>query len=322
MSGNAQPPRSDMEIETRALTVGKWANLVMAVAGVVTALLSHSDAMLVDGLYSAVNFLSAIVAARIGLSIARPANRRRPWGYDFDEALYVTFRSMILIGILIFALFVSLSKIATYLTGGAVPTLVFGPIAVYAVTVVLICAGLAYNYHRAYVTTGRRSAILQTESKASLIDGAISLGAGGALLSLPFLPGTVLEPLIPIGDALIVVVLVALIIWQPVSLFLRSLADLAGISAPPATVAAVARRTRAAALETGFRYLRCAVLRAGRSHYVAVYLDPQRSVTAAEIDAFQARLRTALDEAIGSLRLEVIITERRGPETGDARLLP
>ena len=37
----------------------------MAVAGVVASFLSNSDALLVDGLYSGVNFVSAIIAAGI-----------------------------------------------------------------------------------------------------------------------------------------------------------------------------------------------------------------------------------------------------------------
>jgi predicted Co/Zn/Cd cation transporter (cation efflux family) len=52
-------------IEERSLRLGTWANLLMAGAGVGAAYASHSDALLVDGLYSGVNFLSAIIAARI-----------------------------------------------------------------------------------------------------------------------------------------------------------------------------------------------------------------------------------------------------------------
>lgn len=59
-------------VESRFLAVGKWANLFMAGAGVTAAYLSRSDALLVDGLYSGVNFLSAIVAAKVGAAVTRP----------------------------------------------------------------------------------------------------------------------------------------------------------------------------------------------------------------------------------------------------------
>lgn len=74
-------------IERQSLQLGKWGNLLMAGAGVAAAYLSHSDALLVDGLYSGLNFVSAIVAANVAASVAKPADRRYPFGYGAYEAL-------------------------------------------------------------------------------------------------------------------------------------------------------------------------------------------------------------------------------------------
>ncbi len=298
----------NLETERKALVIGKWANLFMAVAGLLTAWVSRSDAMLVDGLYSAVNFISAIAAARIGARVGLPPTRSRPWGHDFDEVLYVTFRSLILIGVLVFAAFVSISKIWTFFSGGVVPELVFGPIAVYAVVIVSICLGLAFNFHRAYRKTGKRSAILKTEARAALIDGALSVGSGAALLSLPYLEDTALGPFVPIGDAVIVLVLILAIIWQPLSTFRTTLADLAGVSAPSSTYAKVARAARDVAREKGYRLHRAAVLQAGRMHWVAVYLDPEKPVRAEDIDTFRDILSARLEDVIGPARVEIVLT--------------
>ncbi|MEM8702411.1 MAG: cation transporter [Pseudomonadota bacterium] len=300
------------EIERRALTVGKWSNLFMAIAGVVTAWLSRSDAMLVDGLYSAVNFISAIAAARIGARVGLPPTKSRPWGHDFDEVLYVTFRNLILIGILVFAAIVSGTKIWTFFTGGEVPELVFGPIVIYSVTIVLICLALAFNYHRAYRKSGRRSSLLKTETRAALIDGALSVGAGAALLSLPFLEDTPLGPYVPIGDAVIVIILILAIIWQPLATFRTTLADLAGVSAPGSTHAKVLRAARDLCRDRGYTLHRVAVLQAGRMHYAAVYLDPQKAVFAKDIDGFQSELSTRLETSLGPTRIEIIVTARGG----------
>ena len=59
---------SSSTIERNSLEAGKWANLVMAVSGVVAAYMSRSDALLVDGLYSGVNFVAAFVAAHVSAS--------------------------------------------------------------------------------------------------------------------------------------------------------------------------------------------------------------------------------------------------------------
>jgi hypothetical protein len=50
---------------------------------------------MVDGLYSAVNFVSAIIAGRIALSVVRGADRRSPFGYDANKSIYITFRSLL-----------------------------------------------------------------------------------------------------------------------------------------------------------------------------------------------------------------------------------
>jgi len=302
----------ELQIEKRALTAGKWANLFMAFAGIVAAWLSRSDAMLVDGLYSAVNFLSAIAAARIGARVGLPPTRSRPWGHDFDEVLYVTFRSLILIGVLVFAAFVSGSKIWTFFSGGDVPELVFGPIVIYSVVIITICLALAVNYHRAYARTGKRSAVLKTEARAALIDGALSIGTGAALLSLPFLKDTPLGPYVPIGDAVIVVLLILVIIWQPLASFRSTLADLAGTSAPKSTYAKVSRAARDLARERGYKLHRAAVLQAGRMHFAAIYIDPLKPVEAAEVDTFKDAVSARLEDLVGQTRVEVIITAHSG----------
>ena len=112
---------TDTQIERRSLEIGKWGNLFMAGAGIVAAWFSRSDALLVDGLYSGVNFASAIVAAKVSASIARPADRSRPFGYDADEALYVKYRALVLVGIIAFAILNAVIKIITYAAGGEVP---------------------------------------------------------------------------------------------------------------------------------------------------------------------------------------------------------
>lgn len=294
------------------MAIGKWSNLFMAFAGILTAWLSRSDAMLVDGLYSAVNFVSAIAAARIGARVGLPPTKSRPWGHDFDEVLYVTFRSLVLIGILVFAAVVAGIKIWTFFSGGDVPELVFGPIVFYSVTIVAICLALAFNYHRAFRKTGKRSALLKTEARAALIDGALSVGAGAALLSLPFLEDTPLGPYVPIGDAIIVLVLILAIIWQPLAAFRTTLADLAGVSAPGSTHAKVLRAARDLCSSHGYTLHRVAVLQAGRMHYAAIYLDPEKAVLAEEIDGFQSELSERLEKSLGPARIEIIVTARGG----------
>ena len=306
--GTATAAGDAAAVEARSLTVSLWANLFMAVTGILAAWLSHSDAVLIDGLYSAVNFAAAIVARRVGASVARRPDRSRPFGYDADEALYVTFRSMVLVGILVFAALTAATKIFTYLAEDEAPDLVFGPIVVYGAMMVVICLGLAWLHHRNWLRGGRRSEILRTEARAALVDGAISAGTAVALFLVQFLQGTALAPVVPVADAIVVLILVILIGPQPVGLFLNALREVAGGSAPGhhvQTADAIARRLCG---ELGFVLRDLAVLKMGRSFYIVAYADPQRPVAATEIDAANDRLAAECRATFGNARSEIVVT--------------
>lgn len=297
-------------IERGSLRVAMAANLVMGMAGIYAALASRSDALLVDGLFSAVNFLSAIVAARVGISIARAPDRRRPFGYDADEAIYVTFRSMILAGLVGFAGFNSIQKILHYLSGGDVPELRFGVIVIYTIGMVAICAGLwglhLYNWHR----TGKRSEILKTEARAAFTDGLMSAGTGIALSVVPFLRGTALAPVIPIADALIVLILALIIVPKPIGLFLGAIGELAGHSVGGAPYRSVRIAAMELAKETDSELLEVALTKLGRSYFAVAYINSRQPMNGDSLDALNDRFTQACRRELGSARSEIILTAR------------
>ena len=298
---------TNAQIERRSLEVGKWGNLLMAVAGVAAAMLSHSDALLVDGLYSGVNFISAIIAAQISLAVARPADRRYPLGYDAYEAIYVTFRSLVLLGIMAFAVFNAVHKIFVYASGGDVPELVFGPIFVYAVAMVVICFALAAWHQRNWRLSGGQSEILQTESRAAVVDGVISGGAGGGLAAAGLLTGTALDFLVPVADSIIVLIMCALIVRQPAVMFLGALNEIAGASADPATIEKT-RTTVAERLQNRpFQLLEIVVTKIGRSHFVISYIKPEQPITGDEADQLWKELNEAIQATLGQVSTEIII---------------
>jgi len=300
---------TDAEIERRSLEAGKWVNLFMAVAGVAASLSSRSDALLVDGLYSGVNFVSAIVAAKVGAAVTRPPDRERPFGYDAEEPLYVTFRSLFLLGIITFASLSAVDKIVTYATGGSVPELVFGPILVYVAVMVVTCAALASWHHLNWRRSGRRSAILRTESRAAGVDGAISAGSGGALAAVALLRGTALEVVVPVADAVVVLAMSLFIVREPVRMFRDALREAAGGAAEAGAVDVVRRLTQEHLEERPFTILDVAVTRLGRNYVVVAYLRSEGPVEASTLDRLREELRRSYAGELGQVKTEVILTE-------------
>jgi len=304
-------PISDIHYEKRSLSVGMWANLLMGAAGITAAQLSNSDALMVDGLYSGVNFCSAIIAGRVATSLLKPADKRMPFGYDANEALYILFRSLVLLGILMFAGFNSLGKIITYINGGEVPELLFGPIVIYMVCMVAICAGLAAWHHHNWSKTGKRSEILLAEKTASIVDCVISAGAGAALLSVTLLRGTPAEVIIPVADALVVIVLALIMIKQPYKMLHGAVKEVAGEAVDEELSAKTRERIEHTIRDIPCKLLAVAVTKLGRTYFVLTYVRPNDSVVAEDLDLFRKEVHACYEDLFGKVKTEVIYTAEK-----------
>ena len=299
----------DRLIERRSLKIGVYASALMAVAGVGVHLISGSYALLLDGLYSAVMVGSGLVAARISRNVVRPPDRAYPYGYDGQEALYVLFRSLLLMGVLSFAAISALSTVIDYAYGEAVSSVRLGPVAWYSIAMVGTCWGLAWRHHHDWCRTGRHSQILLTEAKAARLDGLISGMTGLALLGAPLLKGTVLSALIPVTDSLLVLVVSLLVLGEPLQGFLTALGQAAGASAETDLI----RSTRLA-LEDLLAGLSCwlldlTVYQVGRTAFVVVYLNPNQPMDGGAIDLIRDRIQERCQSLLACpVRTEVILT--------------
>ena len=299
----------DRLIERRSLKIGVYASALMAVAGVCVHLISGSYALLLDGLYSAVMVGSGLVAARISRNVVRPPDRAYPYGYDGQEALYVLFRSLLLMGVLSFAAISAFSTIIDYAYGELISSVRLGPVAWYSIAMVATCWGLAWRHHHDWCRTGRHSQILLTEAKAARLDGLISGMTGLALLGAPLLKGTVLSVLIPVTDSLLVLVVSLVVLHEPLQGFLTALGQAAGASAETDLI----RSTRLA-LEDLLAGLSCwlldiTVYQVGRTAFVVVYLNPSQPMDGGAIDLIRDRIQERCQSLLACpVRTEVILT--------------
>ena len=296
-------------IEQQSLRIGVAASAVMAIAGLSVHVLSGSYALLLDGLYSAVMVGSGLVAARISRNVVRPPDRAYPYGYDGQEALYVLFRSLVLIGVLTFAAAAGLGTVIDYAKGAPIAAVNLGPVALYSIAMVVICWGLAWCHYRDWRRTGAQSQLLLTEARAAKVDGLISGLTGLALLGAPLLKGTALEVLTPITDSLLVLVVSAAVLREPLQAFLTALGQTSGASAESDTI----RSTRAA-LEDLLSGLSCwlldlTVMQEGRTAFVVVYLNLSQPMDGAAIDVIRLRIEERCRQLMANpVRSEVILT--------------
>ena len=280
----------------------------MGLAGVLAAWLSHSQALLVDGLFSMIGFAAAVVGARVSASTRLAPDKTRPLGYAADESIYTTFRALSLLGLVAFAVGSAVLNIVNYAGGGEIPELRYGPIFVYFAVIGVVCFGLAANHYFAWKRTGRRSGVLQLEAKAAFFDGVLTLGAGAGLVLMPHLAGGPFEWMTPIGDSLIVLALCVIVAWRYYSEFMAGLGELAGVSVPGRQVLAAQRAVGPIIKEAGGRLVDLSVLKLGRAFQVQVYFEPEGRISAGSVDAITRRIDSALAGKLGPATAIVVIS--------------
>lgn len=92
---------------------------------------------------------------------------------------------------------------------------------------------------------------------------------------------------------------------------LRGTQDLPDLSMPDS---AVQRAIEGPLAAWGGTLVETAVLKTGRTHSIAVCVDPLRPVSAAEVDALSRDLKRALEDALGPAMVVTVVTaEGYGP---------
>lgn len=295
--------------EARALRLGMASNLILGAAGVVASVLSGSQAILVDGLFSLVGFFAAFIALGVTARATRAADRVRPFGYAMDEAIFSTFRALALFGLVLIAGTGAMVKIVKYIGGDAPAPIDIAPIGGYLAFVLLVCGGMWIVHHRTWVNTGRRSDVLKLEASAVAFDALMTVAAGMGFLFVHLAAGGPLDVLTPIGDSLIVLVLCSLAAVAYFQDFRRGLGELAGVTADPKIVLQAGRILRATLPDGSGRLVDFSVVKSGRLLTVIAYLDPVAPMNGAQVDALTKGVNAALSETLGRVETVVVISE-------------
>lgn len=296
--------------EQRSLVLGLWVSLAIAVLGLLAYGLSGSEAVLLDGLVAGVMALTSLVAARIGANVSRPPDRGWPFGYEGQEAVYVLLRSLLLLGILSFAALNAGRELLAWWQGDTPEAIATGPVGWYGLLGGLGCGALAWAQHRSWVAGGRCSELLRTESRAALLDTAITGGTGAVLVAAPLLSTTPLAPLVPVADALLVLVLSLVVAGEPLHRFRLALRETAGAACEPELIARTRSAAGALVEAAAAQLLDLSVVKLGRINYVVAYVNPAGAVEASWLDGLRDRLDASCAELLGPVRAEVVLTGR------------
>jgi len=153
-----------------AAVISITGNAVLAISKIVVGILSHSGALIGDGIDSSTDVLISVVTLLIVKLISKPADKKHPWGHRRAETIATAFLSFIIF-------FAGAQLIVNSISNLISGTHTAEPSVIAVIVVIISIVGkllLAYSQH----ILGKRadSAIIKANAKNMASDVLISLG--------------------------------------------------------------------------------------------------------------------------------------------------
>lgn len=291
-------------IEQRALWIGAWSGLAMGGLGIAFGLITRSEAIMFDGLFSVVGFAIALSTIRVSQMVQQPASPAYQFGFSGFEPLITLGKGVVIAFVALFAL---VSSVDAILHGGR--EVQAGWATVYAA----IAAGGAALVASVLRAAARRSAspLLEVDVNNWIVDGLLSAGVGVAFIATFLLRNTGLAWLVPYTDPAIVVALVVLIAPMPVKTAWTGFRELMGAAPEPEIQRRVHDLLAAEFAELADVQPWVRMLKAGRLIYVQIYLlvpDEVEIGGVGLLDEVRASIYKALEPQFPDLSLDVVFT--------------
>jgi len=292
------------QVERKGLKLSVWGALGMAALGFGFAAATGSDAVLLDGVFSLVNFAVGILALRVASLVQMPDDERFHFGYAAYEPMLNLAKGLLMAVVSLMAMGAALLVV---IAGGR--EIQGGIAVVYALLAGAGCFAVALGQRRAAHRTG--SPLLVVDARNWLVDGLMSAAVAVAFGVVVMLRGTTLEWLLPYADPAIVILLVVLSAPIPLAIIRANWGQLLGRAPAADDQRAVREAVAAAVADTPVREPHIRLLETGRFLYVQVYLvvDPDPGpVTISDLDAVRTEVTDALMAVRDNLGVDVVFT--------------
>jgi len=298
------------QIESSALKIGVLVNLIMAIAGWVAYSLTGSEALLLDGNFS---FISSVTTIGAILIIYKKHKRTSvfPYGRYFYESFFTLFKGILILGLIIAALIQNVIKVLAFIDGAPLKKLETGPILIYMALMVFLCFGLAFLYGYKNKKINFQSGILSVETKASKIDGFMTIAVGIALVLSTFVPETSkLSFLLYIGDAIVVILMCLFLFKTPFEVIKEGFIELGGGSLQNQESVKEIETVIQNLLPDGLQIKSCHISKTGSSHLILIYAGSTSPMIATDtIIQYRNSIHNKIDTAFPNSEVEIVFRD-------------
>jgi cation diffusion facilitator family transporter len=289
-------------------TALKWSaigSLFMGILGIVFALLTRSEAILLDGFFSFIGFIMGLFTLKVARLVLQPDDAKFQFGYAFFEPFFNTIRGLVILLVCGFAV---TSGVVAILQGGR--QLSLGYALVYTAIAMVGCFLLAVVQRKKAKKT--ESPLLDLDAKNWMIDGVMSCVVAAAFLAAYLLQGSKWAFIIPYVDPGLVVLMVAFMLHIPLRTIRDGVGELLQVAPPPELEDAVRARLEHAIQDYPAEKNIIRMTKVGRYFYVLLYLIVSAQTdmqNVALMDSLREKAHGEIKDLHPALVMDVVFTQ-------------
>jgi cation diffusion facilitator family transporter len=290
--------------EIRAFRISAVGFLMISILGLVFALLAHSQAIMLDGVYALVSVVMTMLAARVARLVEAPSSQAFHFGYAHFEPLLNLVRGLLIFAICAYALVVTIEVL---IDGGReihaeVGIFYTGLSAIWSVGVSLYQRRLARQLG---------SPALAVDARAWLVDGVLYVGETGGFLVYLLLEPTSLAPLLKYADPIFVLIVVGFLMRVPIATIREAVREVLHRAPAPEVQHEVRQRLATALAGLPVRKTHARMVVVGRFFFVLIHVVVDEGFGArpvSELDQIRRQVEQALREVHARVVLDVVFT--------------
>ncbi|MFC0336978.1 cation diffusion facilitator family transporter [Kushneria avicenniae] len=281
----------EARLEQQTLIRSIVATLCVSLLGIVFGLLSGSESILFDGMFSAIDSVMSALSLLVARLAVREASDRFQHGFWHLEPLVAALNGAILT---LLCLYAFLNAVQGILKGGH--ALAFGPALGYALLVAAICLGM-YRMERR-VNARIDSVFIRIDAQSWLMAGLITLALIVAFALSLIIERTTWAVYTPYVDVVLLAVLTLCLLPVPIAIVVRAMKEILLI-APRGLDRQVHEVMAEVMQREGLRHYYSHVARTGRGHFIEIHIMTTPAFAAqqgvAALDDIRIQIGEALD---------------------------
>ena len=257
--------------EKSAMSVSLYGNLVFVVIELMMALVTDSQAVLLDAVYDGVEFCMLLPSIFLIPLLYKPSNEEHPFGYMQIETIFVVVKGITMTAVTFGLVF---NNINLMLHGGHIVS--FHTVAGFELFACIL--GIIVTVYLYYKNKHMESPLINMEMQGWRIDSFISLGMTVAFLLPMLIPFDWFQHIVPYLDQLITIVLSLVMIPTPIHTVITGIRDLMLIPPEEETIDDIKETIEPIIGVYGHKNLYYDIVRTGRKLWISVYISFEKDI--------------------------------------------